>query len=109
MFFDDCRETWVLSSPCPSDSASSSCSPTGAHADVSVSLGNVLGLVARGDTVYWTEIGGTGVYMAPATGGPRAIYFAGEATEGPGYLAHDDGALYWADRSTGAVRKIAFK
>ena len=58
---------------------------------------------------YWTEIGGTGVYMAPASGGARSVYAAGGATEEPGYLTHDDKALYWGDRSTGAIRKIAFK
>ena len=86
-------------------------SPVGAPVptDVSTPLGNVLGLVAHGDTVYWTEIGGTGVYMAPAAGGARSVYLAGDPTDEPGPLAHDDKALYWSDKSTGAVRKIAFK
>ena len=86
-------------------------SPVGAAApsEVSTPLGNVLGLVAHGDTLYWTEIGGSGVYMAPAAGGARTVYLAGDPTDQPGPLAHDDKALYWADKSTGAVRKIAFK
>lgn len=86
-------------------------SPIGAATptDVSVALSNVIGLVAHGDTVYWTELGATGVYMAPAAGGARAVYVTGEAADEPGYLAHDDKAIYWTDKSTGGVRKIAFK
>ena len=41
--------------------------------------------------------------------GARATYVVGGAGDEPGPLTHDDKAIYWTDRSTGGVKKVAFK
>lgn len=67
------------------------------------------GLVAAGDSVFWTQLTDSAIYFAAAAGGGSpAKYVAGTSgVDLPGQLARDAKAIYWVDKSTGAVKKVA--
>lgn len=79
--------------------------------DVVRGTSNIIGMVVAGGNVYFTQLGDSAVYVAPVTGAAAATkYVAGAAgVDEPGYLARDAKAIYWVDKSTGAVRKVALR